>query len=212
MLNLKAMIRARWLVLGLLILLPWMGVQAESGVTITQPLPGAALQGTVNIQGSTAVTDFQSAEIAFAYESDPNSGWFVIQRSDQPVENGTLAAWDTTTLTDGIYRLRVRVILTNGKELTAEAAGVRVRNYTPIETNTPASAPAVTGTPQPTATALPPTPTVLLQTLTPLPTNPAEVSPERLSHSLQLGGLGAVGLFIVMGCYFLLRAASRRAR
>lgn len=212
MLNLKAMIRVRWLILGLLILLPWVGVQAESGISISQPMPGAALQGTVNIQGSTAAADFQSAEIAFAYESDPNSGWFVIQRSDQPVENGTLATWDTTTLTDGIYRLRVRVLLTNGKELTAEAAGVRVRNYTPIETNTPSAAAAVTGTPQSTATALPPTHTVPLQTLTPLPTNPAEISPERLSNSLKLGGLGAVGVFVIMGCYFLLRAASRRVR
>lgn len=201
----------RWFI-GLLLLFPWMGVQAQSGISITQPLPGEALQGTVNLQGSTSAVDFQSAEVAFAYEADPNGGWFIIQRSDQPVENGSLATWDTTTITDGIYRLRVRVFLKSGKELTAEVQGVRVRNYTPIEANTPSAVPMVTGTAQPTVTVQPPTPTVPLVTLTPLPTNPAEISSAQLVNSFEMGGLGALGLFVILGCYLLLRAASRRMR
>ena len=59
--------------------------------------------------------------------------WFLIAQGSQPVENGLLASWDTSLITDGDYRLRAdqvvgwiveRLLLPN----------IRVRNYTVVET------------------------------------------------------------------------------
>ena len=82
------------------------------------------------------IVGFQSAEVAFAYGKD-NSTWFLITGSDQPVRDGVLASWDTTTIADGTYLLRVRVNTSDGEVVEVEAKDLRVRNYTPIETSTP---------------------------------------------------------------------------
>jgi hypothetical protein len=154
----------------------------------------------VTITGSSDVPGFLSSEIAFAYVTGTKGTWFVIAASDQPVENGTLASWDTTHIADGDCNLRLRVILTDGSHLDAMVPGLRVRNYTPVETPTPASLPSqATQTPSAVPAATPyPTPT-------PLPPNPVELTPTNVWKSIGYGGLGAVLLFIILGIYLWLR-------
>jgi PTH1 family peptidyl-tRNA hydrolase len=164
-------------------------------VTLSAPLPGQVLQGKVPITGNTAIEGFQSIELTFAYANNPTGTWFLILYSSLPVADGLLAQWDTTTITDGDYTLRLVVRLADGSQQTLTLPGLRVRNYTPIETDTPPP-PVPSATPAPgqapiqpptatlpaTATALPPTPTAL-------PTNPAEVSTLALARTLGIGAL-----------------------
>ncbi len=82
---------------------------------VDSPRPGDVLQGTVPIIGSTDLAGFQSAEVWFAYEADPPGGWFLIHQSTEAVADGTLADWDTTTITDGNYRLKVVVFVEGGE-------------------------------------------------------------------------------------------------
>jgi hypothetical protein len=163
-----------------------------SPVVITAPQSGQVLQGSVDITGTSDVPGFQSAEIAFAFASDTSSNWFLIQSSEEPVKNGMLGTWDTTTLTDGIYTLRLRVNLQDGKQIETTVSGLRVRNYTPVETPTLTATPANQPTPQvPTMTSTPyPTPT-------PLPQNPAALTPINVYTSLRLGALCIGGFFLI---------------
>jgi hypothetical protein len=167
---------------------------------IVAPRPGDVLQGVVIIAGSSDVTGFVSAEVSFTYADDPTGTWFLIAMNSQPVFNDRLATWDTTVITDGDYVLRLRVYLTNGSSREALVPGLRVRNYTPVETPTPmAFAPEATPLPTiaPTATSFP-TPTAL-------PRNPAALAPTDVYASILYGGLAAILTFVIVGTYLWLR-------
>jgi hypothetical protein len=182
---------------------PASAVPAPAGITL--PAGGEALQGVVAVQGRTAVEGFAFAEVAFAYQSDPTNTWFLIQQSGAPVEGGLLANWDTSTITDGDYRLRLQVFQKDGQVQEVLVNGLRVRNYSPVETSTPAPAGERTITPQATPVA-PPSPTrtplsdfqVAARSPTPLPTNPATLSTERLQRSA-LQGISVVFLALLAG-------------
>jgi hypothetical protein len=65
------------------------------------------------------------------------------------VIDGVLADWVTTTLPDGVYQLRLHVVLTSGQSLYAIAAPIRVANQLPIPEG---AAPPIVATPQVAAT------------------------------------------------------------
>jgi hypothetical protein len=180
-------------------------------VTILSPPPGAALQGSVPVTGNTAVDGFLRAELTFAYTDDPTNTWFLLFETDQPTSNSGLTQWDTTTLTDGEYSLRLVVTLQDGTQQVATAQNLRLRNYTPIETNTPAptqtrvpgDTPIPTQTPAPTITPVPPT-------STPLPPNPAQLTSQDVAVSLGKGAIGAIAALGIIGFYVAVRNAMRR--
>jgi len=143
---------------------------------------------------------FLFSEVAFAYAGDTTGTWFLIAALNNQVTEGTLATWDTTTITDGNYILRLRVYLDDGSFHDVTVRNLRVRNYTPVETPTPAPT-SIRPTLVPTITLTPtpfPTPTLL-------PTNPAILTPANVSMSVGYGGLAAIILLIVLGSYLWLR-------
>jgi hypothetical protein len=175
-----------------------------SQVSILSPQAGGVLQGQVTITGNNNITGFVSAEISFGYTHDPTDTWFLIASSSQPVTQGTLAVWDTTTITDGLYALRLRVRLGDGSYVDAIVPDLRVRNYTPVETNTP-TAVLLESTPVPnaTATATPyPTPTAL-------PPNPAALTPINVYTSFGYGVAGVLLFFLIIGVYAWARRQSK---
>jgi hypothetical protein len=191
----------------LLLLIPFLAASIAVRSVVAQGLPailspqqGQVVQGVVTILGSSNETGFVSAEIDFAYSGDTTGTWFLISTDSQPVDSNTLAIWDTTTITDGNYNLRLRITLSNDSHVDAIIPNLRVRNYTPVETPTPAPT-AIKPTLTPTET-LTPTP---FPTSTQLPVNPAVLTQADISISLVYGGLGAVILLIILGIYLWLR-------
>lgn len=183
-------------------------------VSLISPIDGQAVQGKVIIQGNTAVEGFKSAELSFAYSDTPLLTWFLIHTSEQPVTNGILAEWDTSTITDGLYDLQLKVLLENGDVITTNVKKLRVRNYTPIETDTPTpitpTATQVPGdTPVPSATATP-TETPVPPTPTALALNPAEVTRADIFLSLGKGALVSLGIFALIGVYISIKSAHKR--
>jgi hypothetical protein len=185
-----------------------------SAVNIQSPLPGQALQGSVPILGTIAVDAFSSAEVSFGYTSDTSGTWFLIQQVSEPLSDAQLTTWDTTIITDGNYNLRMVVTLTDGSQITVFVLGVRVRNYTPIETDTPTpitptatpapgELPSATSTLTPTLTPFPPSPT-------PLPTNPAIITLADIQTSVGTGTLITFGLFLCLSIYLALHWLRRR--
>ena len=182
----------------------------QTAPAIRAPVAGEVLKGIVEIQGTTDIPNFVSAQLDFAYASSPAEAWFAIQTLSQPVVDSTLAAWDTTLISDGDYRLRLRVFLNDGSFQDVIVEDLHVRNYTPeVLTPTPEAAPAAESTlPLPTSTlpavihasTLPPR-----STPTPFPPNPASITRDEINSSIQRGILTIVGMFIIFGLFLRLR-------
>jgi hypothetical protein len=185
---------------------------AEPGIEVLSPLPGSALQGNVVISGSTDLPGFQTSEVDFSYGQTGLEGWFLIQQSQQPVKAGTLAVWDTSKIADGNYRLRVQVTLQDGRVVETTIDGLRVRNYTIVETSTPTQANTAEGTmtqapTKASETPIPLTSTPLLSPTT-FPANPAQLQPRGLLFNLAMGMAFVVSLFFLLGIYLWAKGKS----
>lgn len=184
------------------ILLLMLLVQAPA-VSIVSPQTGAILRGQVEIIGSMDVPNFSSAELAFGYIL-PAESWFSIQTFPQPKTESPLAVWDTTSITDGDYNLRLRVFLLDGSFQDITVTGLKIRNDTPEPTAT--SAESI----QPTAVQDIPTPMAVIPTdnfpkSTPLPANPAALTAPRVYSTFGRGALIALGLVILFSLILRLR-------
>jgi hypothetical protein len=177
--------------------------QEQSAPAITSPKDGDILLGQISIKGTTQVSGFSSAELAFAYASDPTHTWFTIQTASLPANGDSIATWETSQITDGDYVLRLRVILVDGSAKEA-TVGVRVRNYTAVPTPSPAITPTeppvvkiptaiiIAASETATLTALPP-----ISTPSALPPNPAGVTPAAIYSGFWRGAL-VVGLVVLL--------------
>ncbi len=83
-----------------------LGAQAEfvidskpPTVLITNPKPGAVIKGVYGIEGSATDTDFHDYEIQISGQS--------VFTSNQPVDRNTLYRWNTQTVPDGTYNIRL---------------------------------------------------------------------------------------------------------
>jgi hypothetical protein len=206
----------RSIIFFMFLILPVVRVSAqetEDQAKIISPAAGDAVRGIVQIQGDIDIDEFQSWELTFGYMRDTTGTWFFIAEGDQPIQDDILTQWDTTTISDGTYNLRLTVFLEGGRRTHIIVPDVRVRNYTPIETTTPTptlTATPFTITPQPSQTptvTIPPTETL---TLTPLPTNPIEITSRNVSNSLMRGAAGALAAFLILGVYATLRKVLRK--
>jgi hypothetical protein len=167
----------------------------DFSIKVTSPLPGQAIQGNVIIQGETNIEGFVRAELSFAYQNDPTDTWFFIRKSDTPAK-GELFNWDTTSITDGNYQLRLIVFLDDGRQSTLIIPNLRVRNYSPIETNTPApprinQAADLQSTPCITPRIKRPTPTASVA-------NPLALSQNDIYHFFSQGAIAACIIVITI--------------
>ncbi len=183
----------------------------QNAPVISAPVAGQKLQGKVDITGTTDVPNFAQAELAFTYASDSAGNWFTIQALSQPVLNSTLATWDTSFISDGDYKLRLRVTLQDGSFQDVAVTDLHIRNYTP-DTPTPVVQVPITETP----TALPFSPPadvvvteVRTQTPRSTPTqlsqNPVSLTPNEIYGSVRRGAFIIIILFIVFGLLTRLR-------
>ncbi len=165
------------------------------------------MQGQVPVMGTSDRPNFLSAELAFAYASNPTNTWFVISTSFQPVTDDVLATWDTTSISDGDYTLRLRVNLLDGSFQDATVT-VQVRNYTAVTTQTPVAVPTEPLLQIPTPLLLAPsaTPTASpFPTPTSLPPNPAALTQNEIYAGLRGGALIIAGIFAAFGIFLRLR-------
>lgn len=182
----------------------------DSPAGISSPQTGDELRGQVEIAGNMTVPNFASAELAFKYTaSDSADNWFAIQTFPQPVAGPALAVWDTTTLTDGDYNLRLRIFLLDGTFQDVIISDLKIRNDTPEPTQ---FVPTETALPQfSAATSLPalnqPTSTAIITfpSSTPLPANPASVTTTSIYSTFARGALIVLVLFIFFSLILRLR-------
>jgi hypothetical protein len=182
---------AAWALANALLLPP---AQVPGFAEISEPKESQAVGGIVSIFGTASHPAFESFDLAFSFDPDPTDTWFPIGEAlDTPVVDGRLAVWDTTEITDSVYRLRLRVNVEGSPPFETVVGDVRVRNYTPTETPPPV---AVTAQPALVATVLP--------TATQEPQAPPE-APNRFSSALRAGIF--IGLFLMLATAVYIRLA-----
>ena len=200
MLNLH--VRLMSLRFSLLFVLFLLAAQTSPPVAITSPTAEELLRGEVTITGKIDVPSFLEAQLEFAYASNPTNTWFLIQAFSQPMADSTLAVWDTTSITDGDYVLRLHVNVEDGSFQEATVP-IHIGNDilpTPTAEPTSTSKPETLLIPTPFLLAASPTPTELPPpTPTSLPPNPVSLGQRQIYASLGRGALVILGLFAVAG-------------
>ena len=174
---------------------------------LSVPSRGQNVKGVVDITGSTLVDGFTSFIVDFAYSQDKTNTWFEIQSSNQNIASGVLARWDTQSITDGDYRLRLRVFTTLGEPKAYVVEDVHVRNYT--ATDTPLPLMTITPAPTETTTPLASIPETVTSTSfprpSPLPGNPVQVTGGQIISSIARGVTAIAVLFLFFGLLMRLR-------
>jgi len=167
-------------------------------VRIQSPLDGEYLQGSVQIIGTVTGNGLQTAEISFRYQDSQTQSWFVISQTTSPVVDDIIATWDTSTIADGVYQIRVLAVFENGREQEEIINNLNVRNYTPFD-------PIKTENPEVLSTEnlqnqiviVEATPT-LRASPTPMPPNEMVISQSQfITTAIQGGILGVLFLFVI---------------
>lgn len=225
-------VRAGWRVglAGLALLLAFGGLHLDLSVSgadprsqnpiweITSPRANAQLRGTVEVTGSAYLAgDFSFYKLEYAPATVPG-GWVFILEGRQEVLDGLLGVWNTATVPDGTYLLKLTVVHLNSQFQETAPRQVVVANAQPTETATPTATPEAS--PEPTSTIVIEQPTVTRFVITPPPTRIA-TPPSRdgglgtvtlpdassLFRSFLGGALLGGALLAVVGAVFLLRRA-----
>jgi hypothetical protein len=95
-------------------------------IMLTAPEPGDEVSATVTLEGTADMPNFGF----YKYEIAPvgTTNWATISAGAQPVKDGELGKWDTTTLTNGDYFLQLVIIDNVGKTLEPCIIAIRVTN------------------------------------------------------------------------------------
>lgn len=95
-------------------------------INITAPKPGDQVTGVIELSGTASIPNFGF----YKYEISPigANAWATVSAGDQPVQNGKLGDWDTTTLANGDYFLQLVLIDNVGITLEPCVIAVRVQN------------------------------------------------------------------------------------
>jgi hypothetical protein len=150
---------------------------------ITSPQPGAVVRDVVVIAGSATHPSFSFYKVEFAAE--PGSNWSVIGDTHaSQVKDGALAQWDTRSVADGSYSLRLTVVDQSGNYKEDVVRQVVVANAGPAVSPTPSESPTPEGTLTPTPTSTPagtPAPTATVGVVIPVLTVTAAPTTTRIA-------------------------------
>ncbi|HID83926.1 MAG TPA: hypothetical protein EYP54_02210 [Anaerolineales bacterium] len=128
--------------MGLSLLWAFRYAQEKPPVVFDALEDNQAVQGRVPVRLRGPLEVVREVSLDFAYADAPEA-WFPLARRRGLPADGLLAVWDTTTLTDGDYLLRLQYTTQDGQTFVLRIK-LRVRNYTPIETPTPSPTPVRT--------------------------------------------------------------------
>ncbi|MCA9907542.1 MAG: transglycosylase domain-containing protein [Anaerolineae bacterium] len=109
----------------------------QPNIRITSPLDGQQLSGTVAITGIVSATDFNRFQIELAPVAQPDNFAIIAGPfSSQVPANGTIMEWNTATVPNGIYRLRLAAFANNGGYVF-KVVQIGVNNIVVVPTQVP---------------------------------------------------------------------------
>lgn len=95
-------------------------------IMITSPEPGTDVSGTVDITGTASIPNFGFYKYEIALRG--SQSWATISAGREPKVNTSLGPWNTTSLTNGEYFLRLVITDNVGMALEPCVIAVRVVN------------------------------------------------------------------------------------
>lgn len=142
----------------------------ERQAIITSPRDGAEIKGVVQISGTASDPKFDHYEMAWSSQNAPEA-WQTFVNAGQPVYNGVLGSWNTTSLPAGTYSLRLRVVRNEDKfsETYIRNLSVNQGTATPAASSTPAATPTGKASPASNPITTPPTVVIVQQPPTATP-------------------------------------------
>jgi hypothetical protein len=171
----------------------------EPKPVIAQPEQDAAVRGVVQLIGSAVHPQFQRYELYYAPWPVPSDqAWIFIGDAhfqQQPL--GLLGTWDSRSVQDGAYALRVRVVKQDGNYNDSDPRRVLVANARALPTDTPAATEAPAAEPTALPTELPATATIVvevpaIESPTPISTATPQATPTPILASGGAGGSSAL--------------------
>lgn len=116
----------------------WPATLAQApNAAITAPADGQELHDVATITGSANHPEFNRYELAIGPDPNPSDAWQVFNTTNLPVDNNVLGLWDTRTVADGTWALRLRVVRKDSNYDEVVVRGLRVSNQGPADTPTP---------------------------------------------------------------------------
>jgi len=86
----------------------------NANARITYPFAGMPLKGAVEIRGSANIPNFQFYKVEYGQGEKPEHWSSVSDIHKQPVVDGVLDTWDTSSFPEGVYVLRLTVVDVTG--------------------------------------------------------------------------------------------------
>ncbi len=131
--------------IGMILMVTVLPVAAQNEIEITSPTSLSTVGGMVEIRGTIVVEGLQNYyfEIApFSTASTTEQRWTPVTLPSRVTGvDQVLATWDASTVDNGVYTLRLRLLRTNGDVILEEVEPIRVDN-------TVAQAPTAEPTPE----------------------------------------------------------------
>lgn len=119
-------------------MIPSTGTPAQQAprAAITSPHDNAVVRGVLSISGTATHPNFWMYVIHLAREPNLTNQWMVLGVHEAQVIDGVLETWDTTSVPDGSYSLRLRVVRKDGHYDEYYVRKISVANAQPSETPT----------------------------------------------------------------------------
>ncbi len=109
-------------------------LQPDDTLRIDFPASDGTVSGIVDIRGSAAEPGMMRFRVEFGYDPDPTGTWFLIFEGTDPVRNGQLGVWDTSSISEGNYALRLAAYFADGSIRETITRGLHVRRGVPPAT------------------------------------------------------------------------------
>lgn len=126
----------------------------QVNVAITSPRDGDTVSGEIEIRGSAQMSDMRKVRVEYGVGEDPQGWGTIAEYGSGGIIDGHLSSWNTTSVANGVYTIRVRAL--DSRDNSQEArVRVRVANRatpTPTPFPTPTATPTVTLSPTPSRT------------------------------------------------------------
>jgi len=105
-------------------------LQADKLLRIDSPASDETVSGVVEIRGTAAEPGMMRLRVEFGYDPDPTGTWFLILEGTEPVRDGLLGQWDTASISEGNYALRLSAYFADGSMRETITRGLHVRRGT----------------------------------------------------------------------------------
>ncbi len=174
-------------------------------VRILSPQKDEVLQGNIDIIGTATGIGFQYAEVSFRFHNSESGTWFLISQIGEPKIDELLTNWDTSTIVDGDYELKIQAYYEDGHTIESILGNLRIRNYSAIETVTPTKIQSQ----MIESTKIPSEITKSLSSkklyATPMPNNELEIELQEIMVYAMRGAVIGILLLIVIGIWLIIR-------